>query len=290
MEIKNLSFAYSADRLILKNISMTITAGEFVCILGQSGCVKSTFLRLLAGLERPTTGQILSDGQPIKGASLNRGVVFQEYGLFPWMTAGENIMLALLQRLTKQRLIKPEEYAEVTRLVKAEGYNSLKVDPIIFSDQPDGKGPWKIRGPLEHRVIKTVYDHVAAMREAGGDDMAHTYDCSVQIHVCGSPISKAAALQIEAAIPNFLIHEHHQRALNPESRASCLYDYQPVNGVYEVPDRPGIGQDPTAEAIAQSDIVTIKAAKNICNIDLENIRKNKKREPSPSYLLCIFYC
>lgn len=88
-------------------------------------------------------------------------------------------------------------------------------------------------------------------------DMAATYDVNVQIHVCGSPISKAAALQVEAAIPNFIIHEHHQRALNPESRATCLYDYQPINGVYEIPDRPGIGQEPTEHAIEQSYIQKI---------------------------------
>lgn len=88
-------------------------------------------------------------------------------------------------------------------------------------------------------------------------DMAFAYEISVQIHVCGSPISKAAALQLEAAIPNFIIHEHHQRALNPASRASCLYDYQPINGVYEVPNRPGIGQEPTEDAISQSPVQTI---------------------------------
>ncbi|SDF02818.1 mandelate racemase/muconate lactonizing enzyme family protein [Sporomusa acidovorans] len=259
--------------------------------------------------------------------------------------------------LTKEALIEPEEYAEVTRVAMAEGYDAIKVDPIILSNQPDGKGSWKITGPLEKKVIKTVYDRVAAMRKAGGDDldiiiehhsntdtvaaiqigkaledlrifyyeepchplnptsmlevknnvnipiasgeriytrfgyreflenrslhviqpdiclcgglteakkicdMAYTYDCAVQIHVCGSPISKAAALQIEAVIPNFIIHEHHQRALNPESRATCLYDYQPVNGKYKVPDRPGIGQELTPEAIAKSTIVTVASAK-----------------------------
>lgn len=92
-------------------------------------------------------------------------------------------------------------------------------------------------------------------------DMAFTYDCNVQIHVCGSPISKAAALQVEAAIPNFIIHEHHQRALSPESRKSCLYDYQPENGYYQVPDRPGIGQEPTPDAIEQSIIQTVAETK-----------------------------
>lgn len=99
IKINNLSFAYEeGSPLILKDITAEVEAGEFVCILGQSGCGKSTLLRLIAGLEKPTVGELTIDGIPIKGAGLERGVVFQDYGLFPWMTAGENIMLALKQR------------------------------------------------------------------------------------------------------------------------------------------------------------------------------------------------
>lgn len=97
--ICDLSFAYTGtSKLVLKDIQLEVQAGEFVCLLGQSGCGKSTFLRLLAGLEHPSSGSILVDGQPFTDASLDRGVVFQDYGLFPWMSAGENIMLALKQR------------------------------------------------------------------------------------------------------------------------------------------------------------------------------------------------
>ncbi len=96
VEIQNVTFAYpGTDRLILKDISFTAKEGEFVCILGQSGCGKSTLLRLLAGLETPSEGTVKFDGEIITGASLRRGVVFQDYGLFPWMKAGENIVLAL---------------------------------------------------------------------------------------------------------------------------------------------------------------------------------------------------
>ena len=99
MKATDLSFRYeNGDKLILKDISVDIPAGEFVCLLGQSGCGKSTFLRLLAGLEKPTMGTIEMNGEPVKGAGLDRGVVFQDYGLFPWMTAGDNIMLALKKR------------------------------------------------------------------------------------------------------------------------------------------------------------------------------------------------
>lgn len=99
IKVSNLSFSYTGDeRLILKDINMDVDTGEFVCILGQSGCGKSTLLRLLAGLEKPTEGEITVGGRPVGGAGLDKGVVFQDYGLFPWMKAGENIMLALRQR------------------------------------------------------------------------------------------------------------------------------------------------------------------------------------------------
>lgn len=111
--IKNLSFAYpdEAEKLILKDIDMNVEKGEFVCLLGQSGCGKSTFLRLLAGLEHPTNGEIFFGDEAINGASLERGMVFQDYGLFPWMTAGENIMLALQQKFPKRNKKELREIA-----------------------------------------------------------------------------------------------------------------------------------------------------------------------------------
>lgn len=85
IKIHDVSFSYAgSDKLVLKDINVDVEGGEFVCILGQSGCGKSTLLRLIAGLEDCTTGEILVDGEKIHGASLNRGVVFQDYGLFPW--------------------------------------------------------------------------------------------------------------------------------------------------------------------------------------------------------------
>lgn len=99
MKISNLSFTYPDDTaMILRDINIEVKAGDFVCLLGQSGCGKSTLLRLLAGLETAKTGRVEMNGELITGASLNRGVVFQDYGLFPWMTAGENITLALEQK------------------------------------------------------------------------------------------------------------------------------------------------------------------------------------------------
>lgn len=95
--ISQLSFAWN-DRPILNNINLQIDAGDFVCILGQSGCGKSTLLRLLAGLENPASGNIDSFGHPLNGAGLDRGVVFQDYALFPWLNVGKNLLLAIRQR------------------------------------------------------------------------------------------------------------------------------------------------------------------------------------------------
>lgn len=98
-KLKNISFSYpNSDKLVLDDLSTEINAGEFVCVLGKSGCGKSTLLKLFAGLNFPTKGELLFEDNVIKEASLDRGVVFQDYGLFPWMNAGENIMLALKQR------------------------------------------------------------------------------------------------------------------------------------------------------------------------------------------------
>lgn len=98
--VKDLEFAYDKD-IILANINMEVKAGSFVCLLGQSGCGKSTFLRLLAGLEKPSSGEIYVGNELLRNPGLQRSMVFQDSGLFPWMTAGENIMIALKQKFNK---------------------------------------------------------------------------------------------------------------------------------------------------------------------------------------------
>jgi sulfonate transport system ATP-binding protein len=81
---------------VLQDINLSIAPGEFVSIVGTSGCGKSTLLRLIIGLEEGYDGQIALDGQRVKGTSLQRGIVFQEHRLFPWLTVEDNIGLGLL--------------------------------------------------------------------------------------------------------------------------------------------------------------------------------------------------
>lgn len=86
-------------------------------------------------------------------------------------------------------------------------------------------------------------------------DMAHIFDVGVQCHVCSSPISVAIALHLEASIPNFIIHEHHIANTTSGTIRECVYDYQPKNGYFEVPELPGIGQDISQYAIDHAEIV-----------------------------------
>jgi NitT/TauT family transport system ATP-binding protein len=79
----------------LEDITLDVRTGEFLALVGPSGCGKSTLLDLLGGLTPPTSGRILLDGRPIAGPARDRGIVFQQYALFPWRTAAENIEFGL---------------------------------------------------------------------------------------------------------------------------------------------------------------------------------------------------
>ena len=121
---------------------------------------------------------------------------------------------------------------------------------------------WGFRPFFENHIIDLIQPDLGT---CGGFtegkkicDMGHIYDTTAQIHVCGGPIMTAASLQLEAAIPNFAIHELHRYALLEGNRRTCKYDYMPVNGKYQIPDLPGIGQELTDECIAESPKVTVK--------------------------------
>jgi NitT/TauT family transport system ATP-binding protein len=96
LEFEHISKVYStakgrARSLAIQDFSLAIPPRRFVCLLGPSGCGKSTLLNMAAGFVKPSTGRILVDGQPICGPGADRGMVFQEYALFPWFTVLENV-------------------------------------------------------------------------------------------------------------------------------------------------------------------------------------------------------
>ena len=246
-----------------------------------------------------------------------------------------------------QLLATPEQYAEAARTAVADGYDCVKLDPLVIDR--DGKRSWRnLRGLLSHEQLVEYGDRVAAVRDAVGpdvdvildlhgllspattaqlaevwadlhllfyeepvsylntetqqiatrlvktpmaagerlytrwgyrkyfeqgslaviqpdlqlvggisegkkiSDMAHIWDITVQCHVCGSPVAHAASLQLEAVIPNFLIHEHHHNMLKPFNTELCLQDYQPEQGRLSVPDKPGLGIDLNDDVVSKS--------------------------------------
>lgn len=115
IEIRDVSFDYVDKRSkfsALEHVSLDIREGEFVCILGSSGCGKSTLLGLLNGLNKAKSGEILLDGKPMKGPGPDRAVVFQQYSLFPWLTAKGNVLFGIKQSGKKYTRAEREELAE----------------------------------------------------------------------------------------------------------------------------------------------------------------------------------
>lgn len=98
LEVKNLDKVYKTAKgevTALKGINFKTHRREFVCVIGPSGCGKSTLIRILAGLEPHTAGEVLLDGKPVTGPGRDRGMVFQGYTLFPWLSVKKNVMFGL---------------------------------------------------------------------------------------------------------------------------------------------------------------------------------------------------
>ncbi len=95
---KRFKIAGEEDLTVFENANFSINKGEFVCITGHSGCGKSTILNALAGLDDPTEGCVIMDGKEVVGPSLDRGIVFQNYSLLPWMTVMENVRFGVRAR------------------------------------------------------------------------------------------------------------------------------------------------------------------------------------------------
>jgi ABC-type nitrate/sulfonate/bicarbonate transport system ATPase subunit len=157
----------------LARIDVTIAKGAFVCLIGASGCGKSTLLRIVAGFEEPTTGTVLSDGKPITGPGSDRGMVFQDYALFPWMTVRQNIGFGPRQRDLPRRQVEAiaDEFVRLVGLERfADRYPAqlsggmkqrvaiarvLANDAnILLMDEPFGALDALTREQLQHELLQ----------------------------------------------------------------------------------------------------------------------------------------
>jgi nitrate/nitrite transport system ATP-binding protein len=114
VSVENLSKVYPSsdgDVTVFDNVNIGIKKGEFVCIIGHSGCGKSTIMNVRAGLDEPPTGSVIMDGKEISGPSLDRGVVFQNYSLLPWLTTLQNVSFGVAARNPRWSKAKVDEHS-----------------------------------------------------------------------------------------------------------------------------------------------------------------------------------
>ena len=151
IDVKNINKSFEgkkSDKLsVLEDINLNINDGELVCLLGPSGCGKTTLLRLIAGLDQPTSGEIVANGEVVKKPSGDRAVIFQQYSLFPWLTVLQNVTFGL--EMTKKGS-KEENVAAAERYLKSVGL-------IDFKDSY----PHELSGGMKQRVaiIRSLLNH-----------------------------------------------------------------------------------------------------------------------------------
>jgi len=124
VSLHGISLTYKTNakgRLVaLDNISLQVKPGEFVCVVGPSGCGKSTLLHLIAGLHQQSSGQVFVDGKPVSGPGTDRILIFQELGLFPWLTVGQNVEFGMkMKNISRaEREEKVQYYLRLVHLSK----------------------------------------------------------------------------------------------------------------------------------------------------------------------------
>ena len=161
------------DQIILEDINLNVNKGEFLCIVGPSGCGKTTLLRMIAGLDFPSKGRILEGESEISGPSRDRGYVFQQYSLFPWLNVLENVTFGLeikgMEEAERQK--KAREYLEMVGLSEYEtSYpkelsggmkqrvaiaRSLVNDPkVLLMDEPFSALDVQTRHKLQEELVR----------------------------------------------------------------------------------------------------------------------------------------
>jgi nitrate/nitrite transport system ATP-binding protein len=162
---------------VFENVSFGIERGEFVCIIGHSGCGKTTILNVLAGLEQPSDGTVIMDGREVVGPGLERGVVFQGHALMPWLSVRENIAFAVRSRWTDKRepevLAHTQRYIELVGLAGAEDKKpaalsggmkqrvgiarAFAIEPkMLLLDEPFGALDALTRGTIQDELLRIV--------------------------------------------------------------------------------------------------------------------------------------
>ena len=135
------------DVVALNGVNLEIKRNEFICVVGPSGCGKTTLLNIIAGLEQPTSGEATIHGRPILGPGPDRGVIFQQYALFPWSTVKKNVMYAT-------KFVKHEKQA------MKFNWKTFKKEPVFADDGKGNKVPMMVKAhytKVEREAIAKKY-------------------------------------------------------------------------------------------------------------------------------------
>lgn len=188
LEIENIVKSYptadGGEFVVIDRVNLTVGEDEYISVIGHSGCGKSTLLKMVAGLENPTSGSVRLDGKEIRKPGSERMMVFQHYGLLPWLTVRENIRLAVdevLKKATKAEKISlvNEHLAMVNLMAAADKYpdeisggmkqrvgiaRALAIRPkMLLMDEPFGALDALTRGKLQKQVLDIWESHRQAV-------------------------------------------------------------------------------------------------------------------------------
>lgn len=177
VKVEGLSKTFVAEKPVFADVSFTLSRGEFVCIIGHSGCGKTTILNVMAGLDTATSGHIFMDEREVSGPSLERGVVFQSHALMPWLTVRANIVFAVKSRWpnhTKQQVNEQvEKYIALVGLTPALDKKpsqlsggmkqrvgiarAFAIEPkMLLLDEPFGALDALTRGTIQDELVDIV--------------------------------------------------------------------------------------------------------------------------------------
>ncbi len=172
--VKKIYNSRNGEMIALNGVNLDIAENEFICVVGPSGCGKSTLLNIIAGLLEPTSGEVYCDGKKVEGTGTERGVVFQQYALFPWMTVKKNVMFGLNLQGIKGK--EAEERAmKYIKMVQLEDFldhypkelsggmkqrvaiaRAYAVNPsVLLMDEPFGALDAQTRTQLQSELLET---------------------------------------------------------------------------------------------------------------------------------------
>jgi len=174
-DVKKIYEGRNGQTIALNGANLDIYDNEFICVVGPSGCGKSTLLNIIAGLHEATSGEVLVDGVKVEGTGVDRGVVFQQYALFPWLTVKKNVMFGLNLKKNLTDAEREEIAMKYIKMVGLEKFvdsypkelsggmkqrvaiaRAYAVNPsLLLMDEPFGALDAQTRTQLQTELLKT---------------------------------------------------------------------------------------------------------------------------------------